>query len=430
MKSDVETLSPTRVKLTVEVPFDEMKDSLDAAYGRIGKQVSIPGFRKGKVPARIIEQRFGRGAVLEEAVNDALPKAYDEAVREHKVIPVGQPTVDVTEIEDGKHLAFTAEVDVRPEFDLPEFSSLRVEVGNAVPNDDDVATQIDSLRARFATLKDVERAAADGDVLLIDIAGATPEGDAVDDLIGNALSYELGTEGMLPGFDEAVRGAKAGETRSFEFTPQNGDWVGIPLTVNVEVKGVRERELPALDDDFAQLASEFDTVAELQDDVKTRLVRLKRLEQGAEARNKVHEVLIESLDIPLPEGVITAEVEAHFEDGHDSGEEHRAEVEQQAREALKSQFILDKIAEQEEVSVGESELSAWLVQQAPRYGMSPDQFAQALVEAGQVPMAIQDIRRAKALAVVLESATVVDADGNAVDLKALDAELNGALAGE
>ncbi|MEY4137022.1 MAG: trigger factor [Actinomycetota bacterium] len=430
MKSDVETLSPTRVKLTVEVPFDEMKDSLDAAYGRIGKQVSIPGFRKGKVPARIIEQRFGRGAVLEEAVNDALPKAYDEAVREHKVIPVGQPTVDVTEIEDGKHLAFTAEVDVRPEFDLPEFSSLRVEVANAVPNDDDVSAQVDSLRARFATLKDVERAAADGDVLLVDIAGATPEGDAVEDLIGNALSYELGTEGMLPGFDEAVRGAKAGDTRSFEFTPQNGDWTGIPLTVNVTISGVRERELPELNDDFAQLASEFDTVAELQDDVKTRLVRLKRLEQGAEARNKVHEVLVESIDIPLPEGVITAEVEAHFEDGHDSGEEHRVEVEQQAREALKSQFILDKIAEQEEVSVGESELSAWLVQQAPRYGMSPDQFAQALVEAGQVPMAIQDIRRAKALAVVLESATVVDADGNAVDLKALDAELNGALAAE
>jgi trigger factor len=430
VKSDVETLSPTRVKLTVEVPFDEMKDSLDAAYGRIGKQVSIPGFRKGKVPARIIEQRFGRGAVLEEAVNDALPKAYDEAVREHKVIPVGQPTVDVTEIEDGKHLAFTAEVDVRPEFDLPEFSSLRVEVANAVPNDDDVSAQVDSLRARFATLKDVERAAADGDVLLVDIAGATPEGDAVEDLIGNALSYELGTEGMLPGFDEAVRGAKAGDTRSFEFTPQNGDWTGIPLTVNVTISGVRERELPELNDDFAQLASEFDTVAELQDDVKTRLVRLKRLEQGAEARNKVHEVLVESIDIPLPEGVITAEVEAHFEDGHDSGEEHRVEVEQQAREALKSQFILDKIAEQEEVSVGESELSAWLVQQAPRYGMSPDQFAQALVEAGQVPMAIQDIRRAKALAVVLESATVVDADGNAVDLKALDAELNGALAAE
>lgn len=430
MKSDVETISPTRVKLTIEVPFDEMKDSLDAAYGRIGKQVSIPGFRKGKVPARIIEQRFGRGAVLEEAVNDALPKAYDEAVREHKVIPVGQPTVDVTEIEDGKHLAFTAEVDVRPEFDLPEFSSLRVEVANAVPNDDDVATQVDSLRSRFATLKDVDRAAVNGDVLLVDIAGATPEGDAVEDLIGNALSYELGTEGMLPGFDEAVVGAKAGESRSFEFTPQNGDWVGIPLTVNVEVQGVRERELPALDDEFVQMASEFDTVAELEGDVKTRLVRLKRLEQGAEARNKVHEVLIESIDIPLPEGVIAAEVESHFEDGHDSGEEHRAEVEQQAREALKSQFILDKIAEQEEVSVGESELSAWLVQQAPRYGMSPDQFAQALVEAGQVPMAMQDIRRAKALAVVLETATVVDADGNAVDLLSLDAELTGALAAE
>ena len=424
MKSDVETLSPTRVKLTVEVPFDELQSSLDAAYGRIAKQVSIPGFRKGKVPARVIEQRFGRGAVLEEAVNDALPKAYDEAIRTNNIVPVGRPEVDVTAIEDGKHLAFTAEVDVRPEFELPDYSSLRVEVANAEPTDDDIQAQIDSLRTRFATLKDVDRACADGDVLLVDISGHTAEEDPVEDLSGNALSYELGTDGMLPGFDEAVRGASKDEVRSFEFTPQNGDWTGIPLTVNVVVKGVRERELPAFDDEFAQLASQFDTAAELRDDVATRLVRLKKLEQGAEARNKLHEVLLEQIDIPLPEGVIAAEVEEHFADGHDSGDEHRAEVEEQARTGLKSQFILDKIAEKEEITVGETELSAWLVQQAPRYGMSPDQFAQALVEAGQVPMAIQDIRRAKALAVVLESATVVDADGNTVDLKALDAELN------
>jgi trigger factor len=190
------------------------------------------------------------------------------------------------------------------------------------------------------------------------------------------------------------------------------------------VQAVRERELPALDDDFAQMASEFDTVAELRDDLTKRLVRLKRLEQGAEARNKVLEVLLERVDIPLPESVIADEVASHFEDGHDSGDEHRAEVEQQARANLKSQFVLDKVAEAAEVSVGESELSAWLVQQAPRYGMAPDAFAQALVEAGQVPMAIQDIRRAKSLATVLEQATVVDADGNVVDLKALDAELN------
>ena len=428
VKSDVETLSPTRVKLTVEVPFEELQPSLDAAYGRIAKQVNIPGFRKGKVPARVIEQRFGRGAVLEEAINDALPKAYDEAVRENKIVPVGRPEVDVTEVEDGKHLAFTAEVDVRPEFDLPDFSALRVEVPLAIPTDADIQEQVDALRTRFATLKDVDRAAVNGDILLVDISGHTAEGDPVEDLSGSALSYELGTDGMLPGFDEAVHGAAKDEARTFEFTPQNGDWTGVPLTVNVVVKGVRERELPAFDDDFAQLASQYDTVAELRDDIAERLKRLKRLEQGANAREKLHEVLLQQVDMPLPEGVIAAEVEAHFEDGHDSGPEHRAEVEQQAREALKSQFILDRIAEQESVAVGESELSAWLIQQAPRYGMNPDEFAKALVEAGQVPMAIQDIRRAKSLALVLESATVVDVNGNTVDLKALEDDLRGPAA--
>ena len=424
MKSDVETLSPTRVKLTVEVPFEELQPSMDAAYGRIAKSVNVPGFRKGKVPARIIEQRFGRGAVLEEAVNDALPKAYDEAIAANGIVPVGRPEIDVTELEDGQSLTFTAEVDVRPEFDLPDYSSLTVEVSNAAPSDEDVDAQLDSLRGRFATLNDVDRAAADGDLLLVDISGATAEGDAVEDLVGNALSYELGTDGMLPGFDDAVRGAAKDEVRTFEFTPENGDWTGIPLTVTATVKAVRERELPTLDDDFAQLASEFDTVDELRADVRTRLERVKRLEQGAEARDKVLAVLLDSVEIPLPENLIAAEVEAHFEDGHDSGDEHRAEVEQQTRESLKSQFMLDKVAEKEEVSVGETELSAWLLQQAPRYGMSPDAFAKALVEAGQVPMAIQDIRRAKALAVVLESAKVVDADGNVVDLSALDAEMN------
>ncbi len=424
MKSAVETLSPTRVKLTVEVPFDELKPSFDAAYETIAKQVNVPGFRKGKVPARIIEQRFGRGAVIEEAVNNALPKAYDEAIRENKIVPVGRPEVDVTEIEDGVHLAFTAEVDVRPEFDLPDYSSVRVEVSRAVASEADVEEQVDALRSRFATLIDVDRPAADGDVLLVDIAGHTPQEDPVEDLAGNALSYELGTDGMLPGFDEAVRGAVKDEARSFEFTPQNGDWTGVPLTVNVVVKAVRERELPAFDDDFASMASEFDTAEELRADVASRLARLKRMEQGAQAQAKVHEALLTLIDIPLPEGLIAAEVESHFEDGHDSGEDHRAEVEQQARESVKSQFILDKIAEVEQVSVGEGELSAWLMQQAPRYGMSPDAFAQALVQAGQVPMAIADIRRAKSLAVVLEQATVVDEDGVLVDLKALDEELN------
>jgi trigger factor len=423
VKSDVETLSPTRVKLTVEVPFDELKPSLDAAYGRIAQSVTVPGFRKGKVPARIIEQRFGRGAVLEEAVNDAVPKAYDEAIRTHGIVPLAQPEVDLTELKDGEALLFTAEVDVRPEFDLPEYSSLTIEVASPEPTDAEIDEQLDGLRGRFATLKEVDRAAADGDVLLVDIAGSTPEGDSLEDLTATALSYELGTDGLLPGFDDAVRGAVKDEEREFDFSPANGDWVGVELKVNATVKAVRERELPALDDDFAQLASEFDTVDELREDMRGRLGRAKKMEQGVEARNKVLETLMASVDIPLPEGMIAHEVEHHFEDGHDSGEEHRAEVEQQARDGLKSQFILDKIAEQEEITVGETELSAWLVQQAPRYGMGPDQFAEMLVQSGQVPMAVQDIRRAKALGVVLESAKVVDTDGHEVDLKAIDEEL-------
>jgi trigger factor len=224
-----------------------------------------------------------------------------------------------------------------------------------------------------------------------------------------------------------MRGAATGETRTFPFTPSNGDWAGVPLTVTATITAVRERELPALDEEFVVMASEFDTVEELREDAKTRVERLKRMEQGQQARERVHESLMEAVEVPVPEGIIAAEVEAHFEDGHEASDEHRAEVEQQAREALKSQFILDKIAESEEVTVGESELSNWLMQQAPRYGMAPDALAQALVESGQVQMALSDIRRSKALALVLENASVKDTEGAEIDLAALEAELNEAM---
>jgi trigger factor len=427
VKTDVETLSPTRVKMTVQLPFEELQPSFDEAYKAIGKQVNVPGFRKGKVPARVIEQRFGRGAVLEEVINDAVPKAYENALREQEIVPVGRPEVDVTEIEDGQHVIFTAEVDVRPEFDLPDYKAITVEVEPATASEEAIDEHIDNLRTRFASLRDVERACQDGDVVLVDLSGATDSGDAVEDLSGNALSYEIGTDGMLPGFDDAMRGAATGETRTFPFTPSNGDWAGVPLTVTATITAVRERELPALDEEFVVMASEFDTVEELREDAKTRVERLKRMEQGQQARERVHESLMEAVEVPVPEGIIAAEVEAHFEDGHEASDEHRAEVEQQAREALKSQFILDKIAESEEVTVGESELSNWLMQQAPRYEMAPDALAQALVESGQVQMALSDIRRSKALALVLENASVKDTEGAEIDLAALEAELNEAM---
>lgn len=430
MKSTVETLSPTRVKLTVEVPFDELAPSLDAAYKTIAQQITIPGFRKGKVPSRVIDQRVGRGAVLEEAVNAMLPQAYSDALRENEIIPLGRPEVDITEISDGEALTFTAEVDVRPEFDLPAYDGIVVEVEDAEVTDENVEEQLEGLRGRFATLTPVERAAADGDILLVDISGADASGAVIEDLSGNALSYELGTDGMLPGFDEAVRGATAGETRTFEFTPEAGEYVGQPLTVTVTASAIRERVLPEADDDFAQMASEFDTIEELRDDTRTRLGRVRVLEQAMQARGKVHEALLELADFPLPESAIQAEVEEHFADGHAGDDAHRAEVEKEARDGLRSRLLLDKIAEAEEVAVGESELSSWLVQNAPRYGMSPDAFAQALVQADQLPMAISDIRRGKALALVTSKARVVDASGRPIDLEAIDEQARAAEAAE
>ncbi|HEX6887196.1 MAG TPA: trigger factor, partial [Candidatus Nanopelagicales bacterium] len=397
MKSDVETLSPTRVKLTVDLPFEELTPHLDAAYKRIAAQVTVPGFRKGKVPSRIIDQRFGRALVLEEAVNEAVPSAFDAAVKEHELKPMGTPEFDVTELNDGEHLAFTVEVDVRPEFDLPDLDGMTVEVDGAEPSDEEVAEQVDTLRARFATLTDVEREARDGDIVLVDLAGSC-EGEEVADLNASALSFEVGgKEEPLPGFDEAVRGASAEEVRSFSFPAEAGEYEGKDIDVTVTVQTVRERELPAADDDFALLASEFDTMEELREDIRTRLTRMKRIEQGVQARQRLHDALVDSVDFPLPESLIARELDEHFHDGH-GDDEHRAEFETEARARIKSAILLDRIAEAHELSVAQEELSAWLVQQAPRYGMTPDQFANELVSAGQVQMAVTEVRRAKALA--------------------------------
>lgn len=422
MQTTLETLSPTRVKLTVEVPFEEMTDSLDAAYKTIAQQVTIPGFRKGKVPTRIIDQRVGRGAVLQEAINDVVPDAYQKAVAEHDVKIAGRPDIEVTEIDDGNRVAFTAEVDVRPEFDLPDYTGIAVEVDDAEVTDEMLEEQLTALRTRFATLTPVERAAQDGDLLLIDLTGTDPSGNIVEDLSAQAMSVELGEDGLLPGFDEAVRGATAGETRTFEFTPTAGEYEGQPMTVSVTVSAVRERTLPAADDDFAILASEFDTIAELRDDLRVRVDRTKRMEQALQARSKVHEALLAMVDIPVPQGLVDEQVEEHFTDGH-GDDDHREEFIATVRDQVKSQFILDAIAEAEQISVGESELSAWVIQQAPRYGMSPDALLSALIQGNQLPLAIADIRRGKAVAQVATKAAVTDASGNTIDLEALDAEL-------
>ena len=422
MKSAVETLNPTRVKLTVEVPFDELKPSLDAAYKTISSQINVPGFRKGKVPARIIDQRIGRGAVLQEAVNDALPQFYGQAVEEQGVRPLGQPEVEVTGVpaDAGDELSFTVEVDVRPEVTLPDYSSIRVEVDEVEASDEDVEERMTALRQRFGTLTGVERAAAEGDFVSIDLS-ATIGGEEIDAVKG--VSYEIGSGTMLEGLDDALTGLSAGETKEFTAPLAGGDREGQDAEVTVTVQSVKERILPELDDEFAQLASEFDTMAELEQDVRSQAEKAKKFEQGVQARDKVLDHLLETTEIPVPDALVEAEVHSHLEnEDRLEDDEHRAEVGESTRKALRAQFLLDAIVEKEEVQVSQEELVEYLMMSAQQYGMEAGEFAQAVDQGGQVPAMLAEVGRRKALATVLEQAEVVDSAGNPVDLDALNTD--------
>jgi trigger factor len=422
VKSALETLNPTRVKLTVEVPFDELKPSLDAAYKTIGSQINVPGFRAGKVPARIIDQRVGRGAVLQEAVNEALPRFYGQAVEENKLRPLGQPEVDVTEVpaEEGQDLKFTIEVDVRPQLELPDYDGIQVEVdavdGEAA--DADVEERMTALRQRFGTLTTVDRVAATGDFVSIDLA-ATIGDDEIDSAKG--ISYEIGTGNMIDGLDDALVGMAVEEVKTFTAPLAGGDREGQDADVTVTVQSVKERVLPELDDDFAQLASEFDTLEELQADVRSQAERAKKFEQGVQARDKVLEHLLANTEIPVPDALVLAEVNQHLEgESRLEDEEHRTEVEANTRRAMRAQFLLDAIAEKEQVSVGQPELIEYLVMSAQQYGMDPNEFAKTVDEGGQIPAMVAEVARRKALAAVLEKAKVVDTAGNEIDLNDLN----------
>ena len=441
MKSTVENLSPTRVRLAVEVPFDDLKPNLEKAYKEIGQQVRVPGFRPGKVPARIIDQRVGRGAVLQEAVNEALPRLYGEAAREHELVPVGQPEIDITNLDDTTEgsLSFTAEVDVRPEVTLPEIDGLAVTVDDTTVSDADVDEQLAELRDRFGTLKGVDRPVEEGDYVSIDLVSKVGD-EEVEGGSATGLSYVVGSNDLADGLDEAITGKSAGDTATFSTTLRQGEHAGEEAEVTATVRSVKVKELPEVDDEFAQLASEFDTVDELRDDLRTRLARVKTLEQGAQARDKLLEKLIETVDFPLPESAVKAEVDYREHDvvhslGHDdtlvdryleaqgkTREEFQAELRESAEKSVRAQFILDAVAEKTEVQIGDAELTEYLVRQAARYQMAPQEFANQVIQAGNLPMLVADIRRNKALAELLESAVVTDASGNRVDIAALAGE--------
>jgi trigger factor len=419
VKSAVETLSPTRVKLTVEVAFEELKPMLDEAYRTIGASVQIPGFRKGKVPSRIIDQRVGRGAVVQEAVNEALPRFFAEAAEAENVRVIGKPEVDVTAVplEEGQDLEFTVETDVRPEIELPDLEGIAVEVDEVTASEEDIEERLTALRERFGSLVGVERAVEDGDFVSIDLSARIGD-EEIDSVTG--VSYEVGSNNMLEGLDEALLGMSADESTTFTAPLAGGDHEGEEAECFVTVQSVKVRELPELDDEFAQLASEFDTLEDLRVDVSRQAEQAKKYEQGIQARDKLLEQLLEAVDVPVPDGIVEAEVHQHLEgENRLDDDEHRAEVQESTRRALRAQFLLDAVAEKLEVRVEQPELIEYLVMSAQQYGMDPNEFAQAIDQQGQIPSIVQEVARRKALAAVLDQARVTDSAGAQIDLDEL-----------
>ncbi len=436
MKSTVEQLSPTRVRINVEVPFEELKPDFDAAYKTLAQQIRLPGFRPGKAPARLLEARVGRGAVLEQVINAALPNKYSEAVTNADIRPLGQPEIEVTKLEDGAEVAFTAEVDVRPDITIPAFGELAVTVDPLAVEESDIDEQLHSLQARFGTLTGVERPVQNGDFVTIDLS-ATVDGEDVPEASTTGMSYEVGSGQLIEGIDEALIGKSAGETAQFTTSLLAGEYAGREAVVSAVIGTVKERELPEADDEFAQMASEFDTLEELKADLRERVSRVKKVEQATQARDKVLDALLETTDIPVPEAVVKAEVDSRLHDAvhqfdHDedklaaaltaqgsSREEFDTESQTEAERSVKTQLLLDAIAEAENTTVDNDELTERIVYQAQRYGVSPEEYIQQAQQANQLGAIFADVRRSKALAGVVGQATITDTDGNPVDLDEL-----------
>jgi trigger factor len=436
VKSTVETLSPTRVKLAIEVPFDELKPSLQKAYREIGAQVQVPGFRRGKIPAAVIDQRVGRGAVLNEAVQEAIPEQILAAVREHEVKTIGRPEVEITDFTDGAPLKFTAEVDVRPEITVPDLSAITVTVPAVEIGDSEIDEQINGLRERFATLKTVERPAAEGDYVQLDLR-AIVDGQEVSGGSATNISHEVGSKQLLPGLDEVLVGMSAGDETTFTTELVGGDFAGRDAEVHVTVRTVKDKQLPEIDDDFAQLASEFDTLEELRNDLRERLTRVKKVEQIYAARDEALKQLVEAAEIPAPEGIVKDEVEgrkqamadqlerigASLEDylsSEDKTEEEiDAELTEAATEGVRIQLLLDTVADAQEVQVSDDEFGHEIVHRAQRAQMQPQQYYDQLVQSGAAGAVYGDVRRGKALAWVMEQVTMTDSEGNTLSLDEL-----------
>ena len=422
MKTDVEELGPTRVKLTIEVPFEELKGSLDKAYREVARQVRVPGFRPGRVPTRIIDQRFGRGMVLEQAVNEAVPQLYGQALQENDVFALGQPDLEITKLDDGKELAFTAEVDVRPRFEIPDLHGLPVTVDTAVVTPDEVEEYIGGLRERFASLQGVDRPVEDGDYTSIDLS-ASVGGEPVEDAQVSGYSYQVGSGSLLDGLDEALTGMSAGESKTFHAELVGGEHGGEQADVTVIVHSVKVKELPELDDEFRA-------------GTRGQLETMKQMQQVGQARERVLDAVLSKIEIPLPDSMVNSEAQMRRESldeqlersgtsmddylasSGQSAEQLETDITDSARRSVKAGFVLDQLARQEELNIEQDELNSFVIEQAYRMGVQPDRLAQELADRGQIGSVITEVLRGKALTLITERATVTDEAGQPVDIEA------------
>ncbi|MCT1369744.1 trigger factor [Corynebacterium mucifaciens] len=432
MKTSVDKLSDTRVKLNVTVPFDELGKEIDQAYKAIAQQVNIPGFRRGKAPRQLIDARFGRGPILEQVVNDMLPTRYEQALAENDLNPLGQPDIDVTKIEDNDVVEFTAEIDVRPEIEVPDFSQISVTVPELKVDDAAVDSELDTLRERFGELKDTKRKLKKDDFAIIDLE-ATINGEKLEDASAEGLTYRVGADDLMDGLDKAIKGLKTGEEAEFTSEIQYGDHKGEEATVKVTVQQTKERKLPELDDDFAQLASEFDTVEELRNSTREQVEENAKAQQAADIRDEVLKAALAQTEFALPESVVDEQVHNQLHQllgqmAHDENalaqlleaqgttrEEFDAQSREQAEESVRTQLFLDAVADQEQPEVSQQELTDHILFTAQSYGMDPNQFVAQLQQSGQIANLFSDVRRGKALAIAISRTQVADEAGNPVD---------------
>ncbi len=390
MKTTVDKLSDTRVKLTVNVPFSELDKEIAQAYAAIAQQVSIPGFRKGKAPRQLIDARIGRGPILEQVVNDMLPTRYEQAVVENDLKVIGQPEIDITKIEDNDVVEFTAEVDVRPEIEVPDFSKIAVTVPALVADDAAVDEALENLAERFGELKDTKRKMKTGDYAIIDIT-AEIDGKKIEDASTEGLSYRIGDDDLIKGLDTALRGMKTDEDNEFTAEINSGEHKGEEATIKVHVVQSKERKLPDLDDEFAQMASEFDTIEELREATKGQVEESKKSEQAAAIRDEVLKAAMEKVSFELPQSIVDEQVHAQLHQvlgqlAHDekalaqlleaqgtTREEFDKESREQAEESVRTQLFLDAVADKEEPEVSQQELTDHILFTAQSYGMDPNQ---------------------------------------------------------